>query len=659
MKRLGLVAVIALAVHVLFAGVPAVASWPPMDRATAGASVSQMHDVIVVLSSQADLRAVRGSSRAARLADLKRVLRAKADATQRSLLAFLRTRQSQHRADTIVPLWITNEIKVRATPDVIDELAARSDVKAIRTDATIAAPAAQAAATGPAGLSSAPAESNIDKVGAPAMWDLGYRGQGVVVANMDTGVDVSHPDLSSSWRGGSNSWYDPNGQHPTTPTDISGHGTETMGVMVGGDAGGTAVGVAPGASWIAVKIFNDKGVTQTSTIHQGFQWLLDPDGNPATADAPNVVNNSWSTAVAGCDLEFQQDLRGLRAVGIVPVFAAGNYGPLAGSTYGPAGLPEALAVGNVGSDDVIDPSSSRGPSGCSGAVSPKVVAPGVNIRSTELYGGYATASGTSLSAPHVAGALALLLSASPGLPADQQEAAIANGAADLGSPGVDNDYGYGRLDAVAAYNWARTAPGFTVSAAPSSVTVAPGGSASYTVSVGAVNGFTADVSLALSGLTATQAGWTFAPQIVQGGAGTSQLVVTTSGSIAPGSYPLTVSATSGTTTRTVPLTLVVPQPPDFTMSVSPVTVTVTRGNSGKFTISFAAVAGFVGNVTLSRSALPAGSTSTWSKNPVAVPGSSVLTVKTTSKSPRGSFSLTLTGVGGSRTRQVSVTLIIK
>lgn len=77
---------------------------------------------------------------------------------------------------------------------------------------------------------------------------------------MDTGVDINwHQDLAGKWRGGSNSWFDPYGQHPTTPTDLNGHGTQTMGVMVGGEHAGTAFGVAPGVQWIAAKIFKDDG----------------------------------------------------------------------------------------------------------------------------------------------------------------------------------------------------------------------------------------------------------------------------------------------------------------------------------------------------------------------------------------------------------------
>ena len=127
-----------------------------------------------------------------------------------------------------------------------------------------------------------------------------------------------------------------------------------------------SVGVAPGAAWIAAKIFNDRGVATATAIHQSFQWVLDPDGDMATPDAPNVVNDSWTGSVAGCDTEFAPDLDALRAAGIVPVFAAGNSGPLGGVTS-PANLPGALSVGSVDGADVLDPQSSRGPSPCAGA----------------------------------------------------------------------------------------------------------------------------------------------------------------------------------------------------------------------------------------------------------------------------------------------------
>jgi subtilisin family serine protease len=168
---------------------------------------------------------------------------------------------------------------------------------------------------------------------------LGYRGQGIVVANLDTGVDGSHPDLAPKWRGGTNSWFDPYNQHPTIPTDLaggsSGHGTRTMGIMVGGEHNGTGFGVAPEAQWIAAKVFKDDGTGTTAGFHASFQWLLNPDGNPTTPDAPDVVNNSWTYGNPNsCNLEFQPDLQALRAAGILPIFAAGNSG--FGSTTNPA-----------------------------------------------------------------------------------------------------------------------------------------------------------------------------------------------------------------------------------------------------------------------------------------------------------------------------------
>lgn len=82
--------------------------------------------------------------------------------------------------------------------------------------------------------------------------------------------------------------------------------------MVGGGAGGTAIGVAPAARWIAARIFDDRGRSSAAAVHSVYQWLLDPDGNPATDDAPDVVNNSWTFTSPGCHLEFEPDLQALR-----------------------------------------------------------------------------------------------------------------------------------------------------------------------------------------------------------------------------------------------------------------------------------------------------------------------------------------------------------
>jgi len=409
---------------------------------------NDMLPVIITLRQQANLSLIHASDRAGRLQGVIQALQATANASQGRLTGLLNAYQAQGLVDHFTPLWVFNGFSVTATGAVIQALAQDPDVYAITSDDVQIVPAWGTP------------EANIDLVNAPALWNLGYMGQGVVVASMDSGVDATHPDLAARWRGGTNSWFDPYGQHISTPTDISGHGTWTTSVMVGGDAGGTSIGVAPGAQWIAVKIFNDQGGVTATAIHQGFQWLLDPDGNPSTADAPQVVNNSWTSANPGCDLEFEPDLEALRAAGILPVFAAGNGGPSNNTSYSPANNPAAFAVGAIDNTSQIYPYSSRGPSACSGATGPypKIVAPGVNILTADLYGIYGTNTGTSLAAPHVAGGLALLLSAYPNLDAATQEQALLQTAVDLGASGPDDVFGYGRLDLLAALNWASTAP---------------------------------------------------------------------------------------------------------------------------------------------------------------------------------------------------------
>jgi subtilisin family serine protease len=662
MKRVNLILALTLLTTLLASGTAVGRAATPRVAAPQAAAVApqpqpglagqdEMVRAIVVLKSQADLASVRGLARKNRPGAAARILRAHASLAQRPLRALLRLRRAQGLVSEIEPLWIVNAIAVTATPAVISELAAHPDVREVRPDLVVPAPQAAAAAT------SAPAETNVALVNAPALWDLGYRGQGIVVANMDTGVDVTHPDLASRWRGGTDSWYDPNGEHPSTPTDVSGHGTWTMGVMVGGDAGGSSVGVAPDATWIGVKIFNDRGTATSTGIHQGFQWLLDPDGNPATADAPDVVNDSWTTSASGCLLDFEPDLASLRAASILPIFAAGNYGPLPGSSRSPANNPEAFAVGATDDADGLYPYSSRGPSPCGQPVYPQLAAPGVGIHTTDLYGLYADPTGTSVAAPHVAGALALLLQAFPGMSADRQAAALENSAVDLGSAGADNSYGRGRLDVLGAYQWLGTTPDFTANVSPSSASTAAGGAVSYTVSVSPVNGFTGDVSLTLSGLSESQASWSISPPVIAGGSGSAQLTVSTATSIAAGTYPLTITATSGATVHSATATLVVTAPPDFNLSATPATRNVVAGAGTTYAVGVASLNGFAGDVALSLTGLPSGvGTASFSPQVIAGAGSSQLTVTTLPTAPGGTYPLTITGTAGGVTHTVTVTL---
>jgi subtilisin family serine protease len=424
---------------------------PSLEGALSGLASTQQVSVIVYLKDQVDLNRIVAQDRNQRLRLILLALQDLSLQSQTKLRSYLQDQARQGKVRVFTPLWIINAIAVSAQADVIHELAEFPEVKEILPDKTFEIPPTR---SGEALSPFAVPAPNLTLINVPAMWALGFKGQGVVIASMDTGVDYEHPDLETQWRGGENSWYDPYGQHPNAPADLNGHGTQTMGVMVARNDSGVDLGVAPQASWIAVKIFKDDNTAQTSAIHLGYQWLLDPDGDPDTDDAPDIVNNSWDFASPGCDLSFEPDLQALLAVNILPVFAAGNYGPNQASSASPANNPGAFAVGSIDNQEAIDPISSLGPNTCGQVISdtyPALVAPGVQITTTDRFETYTTSSGTSLAAPHVSAALALLLSALPGLSISEQRAALLTTTHDLGLPGADNTYGAGRIDVLAAY----------------------------------------------------------------------------------------------------------------------------------------------------------------------------------------------------------------
>ncbi len=415
-----------------------------------------MVGVLVTLSDRAKISDIKDRVRGKRREKIIKRMRKHAKRTQVRLLRVLK----RIGATDIEELWVLNGVAAKVPLDKIDKLVRVPGLDSIRIDEAVSAPVTTAG-------NEAPAEWNIAMVGAPALWNLGINGAGVTVANMDTGVDLTHPDLSSRYRGGSNSWFDPNGQH-TSPTDSagasSGHGTQTMGLMVGGDNGGTSIGMAPGAQWMAVKLFGDNGSTTLGKIHQGFQYLLDPDGDSTTDDAPDIVNNSWGFGgnYGQCIDEFQLDLEALKAAGIAVVFSAGNNGASGTSTdESPANNSSGFAAGSVDQNGNVSWFSSRGPSvtapGCDGGIYPELVAPGNNVLTADRVGPfsplYKYSSGTSFSAPHIAGAMALLKSAFPGASVSELENALILSAVDGGIAGEDNDYGYGLINTEAAYNY--------------------------------------------------------------------------------------------------------------------------------------------------------------------------------------------------------------
>jgi len=425
---------------------------PELEAAIEGMSPGDPVDVIIRCVDPLDPTSVEPQ-------DLVPALRNKATACETSLTNVL----ENTALEPPETLWIINGIAARVPVSSLNGLVHRAGVDVVYLNETVELPPEPV-------LTGAPGNPpltywNIDEIRATDLWGLGYYGTGVTVATMDTGVDALHADIGPRWRGDpdnadtwSSSWYDPNGEH-AAPFDADGHGTGVMGLIVGGNAGGFDIGVAPDAQWIAVKIFNDRGQSKFSRIHQGFQWLLDPDGNQSSDDAPDIVNSSWvlQGTQDGCDGHFAPDIAALKTAGIAVVFSAGNTGPDFNTSMEPANNPGSLSVGAIDSAQRVVSSSSRGPSACGGGIYPGIAAPGKDVLTAGLTTNganptnYAFSSGTSFAAPHVAGAMAVLKSAYPGKSMDEIEAALTNGAFDLGTAGPDNDSGVGLVDLVESY----------------------------------------------------------------------------------------------------------------------------------------------------------------------------------------------------------------
>jgi len=281
-------------------------------------------------------------------------------------------------------------------------------------------------------------------------------GAGIVVGSMDTGFDPTHPALAGKWRGGTNSWKDfINGR--TTPYDDHGHGTHTIGTMVGGDGPGPFpddVGLAYGAKFISAKVLDaTNSFSSASIVVAGAQWMLDPDQNPSTSDFPDVINNSWYFMNGGYT-GFYASVAAWRAAGIVPVFCVGNNGPSARTTMAPSNYDNCIGVGATTSTNAIASFSGRGPSPSGTGFpadlrKPDLTAPGEMIRSC-THGTYEYWTGTSMAAPHVAGTIALMLQRRPNLTYAQIRTKLIASAADFGTAGYDYDFGYGRLNTFAA-----------------------------------------------------------------------------------------------------------------------------------------------------------------------------------------------------------------
>lgn len=363
--------------------------------------------------------------------------------------------------------WIINAIYVTSSEDALEAIARQPGVKMIvapRTYTILAPESARAIDRVGA------VEWNIDRINAPQVWSTyAITGTGIVVANMDTGVQYNHPALVNHYRGNlgggvfnhNYNWYDPTHtcSPATVPCDNVWQGTHTMGIMVGDDGADNQIGVAPGARFISVKVCGSTGCSEAALL-SGAQWVLAPTdltgANPRPDLRPHVVNNSWGGY--GGDTWFQTTVQSWVAAGIFPAFSNGSAGASCSTAASPADYPESYSAGYFDSNNVIAYYSSRGPSEIAGIIKPNIAAPGVSVRSSVPTDGYSTYSASSMASPHVAATVALMWSADPSLIGDiartrsiLDNTAIDNSDLQCGGTAANNNvYGQGRLNAFTA-----------------------------------------------------------------------------------------------------------------------------------------------------------------------------------------------------------------
>ena len=371
---------------------------------------------------------------------------------RRVLVANLIARAEEQQADVRAwldekgiayqPYWIANVIQAQLTPDALRELASAQRgsrlgaVARVERNPTFALklPAVEAA-DGKAILAVTP---GVTRIRAPSVWSAGFRGQGVVIGGMDTGYQWNHPALKGKYRGWNGTtanhnynWHDAIhnasgntcGNNAAAPCDDNGHGTHTAGTFAGDDGGSNQIGVAPGAKWVGCRNM-DAGNGTPARYIECLQWMLAPtnlaNASPNPDLAPDVTSNSWGcTAGEGCSggNEIKVAVDNLVAGGVMVIAAAGNDGSSC-STIGdpPATYASAFVVGATGTtSDSLASFSSRGPVPGNSAIKPDVSAPGVSVRSSLRNSTYGNLSGTSMATPHVAGVVALMMSAKPSL----------------------------------------------------------------------------------------------------------------------------------------------------------------------------------------------------------------------------------------------------
>jgi subtilisin family serine protease len=454
-----------------------------------------INEYLVILKVKANVSAAtRIKGKEAKAEYVFNALKSVAENSQKNILNYLSANNIPHKS-----YYVTNAILVDSDIETLKYIAKLPEVESIKDNPWIKSLNYIEEKNQTQSVREGEPEWGIKMINADSLWRLGYTGQGVVIGGQDTGYDWKVSPLISKYRGISGtdtihdySWHDaiseisplngdtlitdmtnPCGLKSPYPCDDHNHGTHTMGTMVGQDEE-NSIGVAPDAKWIGCRNM-ERGSGKPSTYMECFEFFLAPtdlnDENPDVSKAPHVINNSWYCNEAeGCNIDnwgfMQEVIHNLKASGVVVVVSAGNDGPGCNTIkYPPALFEESFSIGATRSDDTIAGFSSRGLvlADSSFRIKPNVSAPGQNVRSVVRNGAFANYSGTSMAGPHVAGMVALLISARPQLAGevDLIENLIEASAVPkileqdcdgfLGSNIPNPIYGFGRVDVLAAY----------------------------------------------------------------------------------------------------------------------------------------------------------------------------------------------------------------
>ncbi len=345
--------------------------------------------------------------------------------------------------------WLVNLVSAQLTRDEIVDLATLPEVEQIYQDITVRIPENQAKTFNQSKW------DNIGMVNAPQVWAQGYYGQQIKVAVLDTGVDIEHPELQGAMGGEppyhEGYWVEINEDGEpianSKPHDSDFHGTHVSGTVLGRNVN-MRIGMAPQAILGHALILPQGGGTMAQVLG-GMQWAIE--------QGFHIVNGSWGIDDLIPDL--LEAINNMAAAGIFPAFAIGNSGME--YTCAPGNTPLAEAVGAFGPAGEVAEFSGGGVTiypnyfyaDNNEQIKPDISAPGVDITSAIPGGKYSTHDGTSMATPHVAGAVALLLSKNPTLTVEELKTILHQSVggqigmlSDPGRKGKDTRYGWGRLN---------------------------------------------------------------------------------------------------------------------------------------------------------------------------------------------------------------------